>query len=85
MNRLGQVLATLAAFQQVQDDEKPVSRYELEAFMKEAFGVSYSAKSIADLLSKQDGKQHVRYEKNKGYRLRELGEARAKELMANSI
>jgi hypothetical protein len=83
-SRLDQVLVGLTAFQQVQDDEKPVSRNELQAFLREAFGVSYSAKAIAERLSKEDGKQLVRHVKNKGYRLRETGEARAKELMGTS-
>jgi hypothetical protein len=81
LNRLDQVLVALYALQQTYDEEKPIGRYMLEAFLREAFGVTYSARAIADRLAKEDGKKLAIYDRGKGYRLRSQGQARVTSLI----
>lgn len=79
--KLEQAITGLYAFQQVLAEKRPIGREELEAFLREAFGVTYSARQIGDRFSREDGKKLVTYDRGKGYRLRSAGESVARKIL----
>jgi hypothetical protein len=79
--KLDVILLSLYVIRSVRDTDEPVSREVLSSFIKAAFGITYSGRSIADLVANESGKLTVAYERGKGYTLRNAGEERVRELL----
>jgi hypothetical protein len=82
LSKLDLVLLAIYAVGAATGTNGPVSRDTLSAFIKEAFGVTYSPRAVADRAAKEDGKRTITYERSRGYILRTEGEMRLKELGA---
>jgi len=79
--KLDLVLLALYAMRLAMETEQSVSRDLISSFIREGFGINYSGKAIADLLSKEEGKLTVAYERGRGYRLRKAGTDRARGML----